>query len=203
MPAIATSMSQPEASSYPTLCAGDGYYLKRLRPEDVSADYAKWLQDPEVIRYLQVRFEARDIDSIRAFVAGFDHKDRFIFGIHDAETDRHIGNITLRVNPHHLFANMGYLIGDKTYWEKGAALEAVRLVLDFAFFERKIRKILECTTENHIASNFNFRRLGFTFEASIPDLYWSDGAYHAATYWSMDAATWAKLRGRSTEEVVQ
>jgi RimJ/RimL family protein N-acetyltransferase len=196
-------MSNRPDPPYPTLCRGDGYYLKRLRPEDVSDTYVGWLHDPEVIEYLQVRFEARDIDSIRAFVAGFDHKDGFIFGIHDAANDRHVGNITLRVNPHHLFANMGYLIGEKAYWEKGAALEAVRLILDFAFFERKIRKILECTTENHIASNFNFRRLGFAFEASIPDLYWSDGCYRAATYWSMNAANWADIRGRSIEEVVQ
>lgn len=187
----------------PEICRGDGYYLKRLLPDQVSDAYIEWLHDPEVVEYLQVRFEPRDIDAVRAFVAGFDHKNHFFFGIHDTDNDHHVGNITLRVNPHHLFASMGYMIGDKAYWEKGAALEAVRMILDFAFFERKIRKILECTTENHTASNFNFRRLNFTFEAKIPDLYWSDERYQAATYWSMSATKWAEIRGRSPQDVVR
>ena len=106
-----------------------------------------------------------------------------------------------RADPNHLFAHMGYLIGEKDYWRSNAAIEATSLICDFAFFDRGLRKILEATTENHIASNFNFRRLGFTFEGKIPDLYWGDGKYQAATYWSMNATTWAEKRGRTAEEV--
>ena len=185
---------------YPCLCRGEGYYLKRLLPEDVTETYVRWLQDEEVVHYLQVRFEAHDLESTRRYVAGFDHRDNFIFAIHDARTDRYIGNVTLRVNPIHLWANFGYMIGDKSYWSTGAALGAVRLLLDFAFFERQIRKILEITTENHIASNFNFRRLGFTLAAKIPDLYWGEGRYRAGVWWTMDAATWAEMRGREVPQ---
>lgn len=186
---------------YSETVKGAPYELRRLRPEQVGADYVAWMNDPEVIRYLQARFEPRDLDSLRRHVAGYDHVDSFFFGIFDAERDRHIGNITLRVNPHHLFANMGYLIGDRTYQGRDAALEACRLIFDFAFFERGVRKIFECTTENHLASNFNFRRLGFTYEGKIPDLYWGGDGYVAATYWSLKATTWAEVRGRPASEV--
>lgn len=185
---------------YPEECRGKGFHLQRLRAEDVSEDYVAWLHDPEVIRYLQVRFEPRDIESVRKFVAGFDHRDRFIFAIYDSAVNRHIGNMTLRVNPHHLWANMGYLIGEKSYWRTNATMEACRLLLDFAFYRRKVRKILECTTEDHISSNFNFRRLGFTFAAKIPDLYWGGDKYIAATYWTLDAGQWAENRVRFVEE---
>ncbi len=189
------------APPYPETIRGSGFYLSRLSGDEVPTDYLRWLNDPEVIEYLQVRFERRDKQSALAFIKSFDHVNSFLFGIHDAENDRHVGNITLRANPHHLFANCGYLIGEKTYWQTEAAVEAVRLICDFAFFERGLRKIVECTTENHIASNFNFKRLGFTFEGKIPDLYWSNGAYHAATYWSMSALKWAEISSRDPNQV--
>ncbi len=180
---------------------GDAFYLQRIRPGTVSEDYLAWLSDPDVIRFLQVRFSARDEADISAFVESFDHVDRFLFGIHDAVDDTYIGNITLRLDPNHLFAHMGYLIGDKRYWSSRAALDAVTLICDFAFFERGVRKIIEPTTDNHVASSFNFRRLGFTYEGKFPDLFWSDGAYRAAVYWSMSARDWAELRGRDPAEV--
>ena len=186
---------------YGELVRGKGYYLKRLLPENISDTYIGWLNDPEVIRFVQVRFQARDRESVAAFVAGFDHVNNFIFGIFAAENDDYIGNITLRADPIHLFANMGYLIGNKKYWGADAALEACRMIADFAFFERGLRKIIDCTTENHIASNFNFRRLGYTYEGKIPDLYWSEGKYRAAVYWSMSAQRWAEMRDRALEEV--
>lgn len=180
---------------------GEAFYLRRILHGSLPDAYLEWLADPDVIKYLQVRFGGRGPDDAQAFINSFDHVDRFLFGIHAVENDRYIGNITLRADPNHLFAHMGYLIGEKDYWRSNAAIEATSLVCDFAFFDRGLRKILEATTENHIASNFNFRRLGFTFEGKIPDLYWSDGKYQAATYWSMNATTWAEKRGRTAEEV--
>jgi|GEM_PF-608542 RimJ/RimL family protein N-acetyltransferase len=182
---------------------GSAFFLKRIRPGEVSKDYLAWLSDPDVIRFLQVRFSARDEASISTFIESFDHVDRFLFGIHDAADNRYIGNITLRVDPNHLFAHMGYLIGDKRYWSSRAALDAVTLICDFAFFERGARKILEPTTDDHIASNFNFRRLGFTYEGKFPDLYWSGGTYRAAVYWSMTARHWAELREHDPNEVTR
>jgi len=186
---------------YAELLRGEQYYIKRLKPEDVSDIYIGWLNDPEVVRFLQVRFQQRDRDSIKAFVGGFNHIDNFFFGVFAAQDDSYIGNVTLRADPVHLFANMGYLIGAKEYWGGNAALETCRLIADFAFFERGLRKIIDCTTENHIASNFNFRRLGFNYESKIPDLYWSEGKYHAAVYWSMTARKWAEIHGREADAV--
>ncbi len=180
---------------------GAEFSLRRLRANAFPEAYLHWLNDPDVIRFLQVRFESRDYASAKKFVASFDHVNTFIFGIYENTSDAYIGNITLRANPHHLFANMGYLIGDRRYWRTDAALDAVRLICDFAFFERGLRKIFELTTANHIASNFNFRRLGFTYEGKIPDLYWGEGAYNAATIWTMTAREWAEIRDYPVEEV--
>lgn len=187
---------------YDELVSGKNFYLKRLRVKDVNATYLNWLDDVDVVKYLQVRFQPRDRKSIETFVSNFDHIDNFIFGIFDSDDDSYVGNVTLRADPIHLFANMGYLIGNKEYWGSKAALETCQLIADFAFFHRGLRKIIDCTTENHAASNFNFRRLGFIFEGKIPDLYWSDGKYRAAVYWSMNARKWAEIRGTCSPDKV-
>ncbi len=187
------------ATPYSERLVGERVVLQRLREDDVGDIYVRWMNDPEVMRYLQARFETNDLAHIRAFVAGFDHCDRFIFGVH--ADDRFIGTGTLRVNPNHRFSSIGYLIGDKDYWRGEIALDVCRALLDFVFFERRVRKVVEPTTENHLASNFNFKRLGFTLAARIPDLYWGGDRYQAAIYWSMAVEEWARLRGRPVPEI--
>lgn len=186
---------------YAETIPGKRFFLRRLMPGDVTHRYVGWMNDAEVIRYVQARFDPRDLASLRRHVAGYDHNDGFFFGIFENETADHIGNISMKVNPHHLFANMGYLIGEKKHWVGDAALQACYLLFDFAFNERGVRKIVDCTTDNHIASNFNFRRMGFTYEGKIPDLYWGEGQYRAAIYWSLSATEWAERGGRSPAAV--
>lgn len=185
---------------YSDILQGETLTLRRLTADAIPERYLDFLRDPEVVKYLQARFTEHTPQSIGRFVAGFDHVDNFLFGIY-ADRDTFIGTATLRVNPVHRFSNLGYMIGDKAYWKGSVSIEMCRLILDFAFFERGVRKILECTTENHLASNFNFKRLGFSLVAKIPDLYWGEGRYQAATYWSLDAAQWAAKRGRETPAI--
>ncbi len=184
---------------YAERLVGERVVLKRLHEAAVDEAYLRWMNDPEVTRYLQARFEPRDMANLRAFVAGFDHRDRFIFGVH--ADDRFIGTGTLRVNPNHRFSSIGYLIGETDYWRGEISLDVCRTLLDFVFFERNVRKVVEPTTENHVASNFNFKRLGFTLTARIPDLYWGGDRYHAAIYWSMAIEEWARLRGRGVPTI--
>jgi ribosomal-protein-alanine N-acetyltransferase len=196
----APSKSVAGGPAYSEELKGHGLVLRRMRADNVPPLYLGYLRDPEVIRYIQARFVEHTAESVRAFIAGFDHVDNFLFGIHAAD-DTFIGTATLRVNPVHRYSNLGYMIGAKDHWKGSTALDMCRLLLDFAFFERKVRKVMECTTENHLASNFNFKRLGFTLAAKIPDLYWGEGRYQAATYWTLDAADWAARTGRVAPEI--
>lgn len=175
--------------------------LLRFRPEDVGDDYLRWMQDPEVTRYIQARFQQHDIGSLQRFVAGFDHRDRFIFAIQARETGERIGTFTLRVDPVHRFSSIGYLIGARAYWQGGFALDACRTGLDFVFFERKVRRVFEPTTANHLASNFNFKRLGFAKVATVPSLYWGGDRYQDATYWMLSIEDWAAQRGRPAPDI--
>lgn len=197
----AASQESAGAQVYPERLTGELVELVRFRPEDVGDDYLSWMQDSEVTQYIQARFQQHDLDSLRNFVAGFDHRDNFIFAIHDRASGTRIGTFTLRVNPVHRFSSIGYLIGDRAYWKGAYALDACRTGLDFIFFERLVRCVFEPTTANHLASNFNFKRLGFTMVAQVPDLYWGGDRYQAATFWSLKIEEWARLRGRSVPDI--
>ena len=191
----------PSVAPYAEVLEGESVSLRRLQLDDVLPQYLAFLRDPEVAHYIQARFIEHNEDSLRAFVRSFDHLDSFLFGVFPKENNQFIGTCTLRVDRVHRTSSLGYLIGNKDYWRGTTTLDMCRTLLDFAFFERGVRRILEPTTENHIASNFNFKRLGFTMAAKIPDMYWGEGRYQAATYWTLSAVDWAENRGRPAPKI--
>lgn len=66
------------------------------------------------------------------------------------ENQQLIGTISLTdINQYHGVAELGIVIGEKKYWGKGVAREAVRLVLDNARSELELRRItVEYEEEN-------------------------------------------------------
>lgn len=146
---------------------GKRYYLKTLLPEDVTDRYVNWLNDPEVNRYLEVRFTKSTFESTKEFVSSFDNESKYIFGIYSLDSNQHIGNIALYINSYHNTASYGYLIGEKEYWGKGAAIEAITLMLDFAFKKLNIRKVWGGAYLSNVYSIFNFKKLGFVQEGRL------------------------------------
>ena len=143
---------------------GERYYLKTLLPEDVSDKYVSWLNDSEVNRFLEVRFTESNIENTKQWVSNFDNYNKFLTGIYTIDGDEHIGTITLQINHIHKTAEWGYLIGEKQYWGKGASIEAITLLFDYAFDELGIRKISGGAYINNVLSIINFKKLGFKQE---------------------------------------
>ena len=148
--------------------------LRPLLEKDFNETYLGWLNDPEVNRYLEVRFIKSTIKNTRKFVRSFDNKDKFIFGIYTLNKKQHIGNIALYTNNHNI-AHFGYLIGEKDYWGTRAAVEAVTLLLDFAFNKLNIRKVWGGVYLNNISSIFNCKKLGFVQEGRLRKHYTDHG----------------------------
>ena len=121
---------------------GDRIYLRRLTEDDASEDYVRWMNDPEVNQYLESRFCTHTIESTKAFIRSVTNDNNYQFGIFIKETGKHIGNIKIgSINHYHRYADIGFLIGEKTYWGKGIATEAIKLATDFAFKSLKLHKL--------------------------------------------------------------
>jgi RimJ/RimL family protein N-acetyltransferase len=157
--------------------AGPRLYLREVRAADVTDNYYRWMNDPAVTRYLEVRYIPRSADNIRSFVAAMDGKADEVFlavCLHDG--GRHIGNIKVGpVNWVHRYADVSLLIGEQDCWGKGYATEAIRLVCRFAFGTLNLRKLIAGAYAPNVGSIKAFEKAGFAREGLIRGRFVADG----------------------------
>lgn len=155
------------ASLAPTMRSAN-ILLKPMAPPDVTDAYLRWLTDPEIVRFLEARFQNHTLESLRRYVASFDFKDSFLFGVFTADAiQTHIGNVTLYRNPHHGTVAFGYMIGERRYWGTTVATESLVLTFDFVFEQLGARKIWGTAYGGNLGSTFNFKKFGFTREGIL------------------------------------
>ena len=87
-------------------------FLRELQTQDCSQEYAGWLNDPRINRYLETRHQHQTVETCRAFVASIlARDDTFLFGIF--LNGKHIGNAKIGpIHPVHGVADISLLIGD-------------------------------------------------------------------------------------------
>jgi RimJ/RimL family protein N-acetyltransferase len=104
--------------------------------------------------------------------------NNYLFGIFDYNTEKHIGNIKLGlINPIHKYAEVGLVIGDKSFWGKGIGTEAIKLVVEFAFNTLLLNKVTAGIYSNNIASLKAFQKLGFEIEGHQKKQFLFNGQY--------------------------
>src|SRR5260370_22360467 len=108
---------------------GERIFLEPLNPENFSSDYASWMQNQEVLRYLTGRTKAYSHQELKDYIIKMNESDaNYFFGIFLKRGNLHIGNIKIgSIDPMHQFADIGLLIGNKNEWGKGYATEAISL----------------------------------------------------------------------------
>lgn len=123
--------------------SGDLVFLRQIEMRDCTACYVDWLNDPEVNKYLETKWSRQDIGSIKAFVrAQRENNHSVLFAIVSNTEKGHIGNIKIGpVHEHYKHADISYFIGDKRFWNKGIATEAIKLVCEYGFEELGLHRI--------------------------------------------------------------
>ena len=152
--------------------------LRNLSASDVGGTYLSWLRDPEVVRFLEVRFAGvKDLAELLAFVESVNASpNNLMFGIFRKDDDHHIGNIKLGpIIREHARAEVGFLIGDRNSWGKGFASEAISGLARFGFDELGLAKIKAGCYETNIGSARALLKAGFKHEATVPlDIIYED-----------------------------
>lgn len=146
-------------------------YLRNVRLDDVNDSYYQWLNDPQVNQFLETRFVVQSKEKIAEFVASKDgNTNEVLLAICDKKHDLHIGNIKLGpINWHHRRADISLLIGNKGYWGKGIATQAIQLISQFAFQTLNLNKLMAGAYKNNIGSIKAFQKCGFNKEGEIED----------------------------------
>jgi RimJ/RimL family protein N-acetyltransferase len=154
-----------------SIIQGKKILLKSISMADCTEKYVSWLNDNEINEYLESRFSIQTIESVRQFVSAMiESSDNYMFTIVHNESNEHIGNIKIGpIKSVYKHAFVGYMIGDKNYWGKGLASEAVYLASKFCFEELKLHKVNAGVIAFNIGSIKVLEKLGFLKEGCIRD----------------------------------
>jgi RimJ/RimL family protein N-acetyltransferase len=155
----------------------ENIYLKRLEATHVTDDYVNWMNDKDINKYLESRHEVHSLSSIKNFVKHMSQNDtNFLFGIFCSDTSKHIGNIKLGpIDYRYNRAEIGLIIGNKKYWGKGLATEAIIAVCNIASRDLKLRKVEAGCYSSNVGSKKAFEKAGFELEGLLKKHFCYDG----------------------------
>tara|TARA_B100000795_G_scaffold111743_1_gene82593 strand:+ start:394 stop:948 length:555 start_codon:yes stop_codon:yes gene_type:complete len=146
------------------LVVSDHCFLRIVTKKDVSDNYVRWMNDNEMTKYTEQRYQKHSIENIEMFVDDkFKSKSDLLFGIFFEKM--HIGNIKIGpVKWEHLSSEISFFIGEKNFLGKGIMSATVNKVVNFAFLELGLEKINAGYYEKNIASAKLFEKCGFNVE---------------------------------------
>ena len=153
--------------------------LRTLRSEDVGETYMSWLSDPDVTRYLEIRFTVQTLQGAREFISSTNaSEDSLFLGMFLKSSGTHIGNIKLGpMDWHHRRGDIGLIIGDKVQWGKGFATEAIAGVTGYAFAVLDLHKLSAGLYGANEGSRRAFLKAGWFEEGSRRDHWLSEGKW--------------------------
>lgn len=144
--------------------------LRKLTPDDVTQDYAEWLNDPDVNKYLSCAHDFQTIETCRDYVRSFEARsDVFLIGILLKTNNLHIGNITFApsIDWARKRSNIGISLGRKKYWGSGLATEALSTMVNYCFEVLDLNYVHACIDTENIACVNLFVRCGFKIEGML------------------------------------
>jgi RimJ/RimL family protein N-acetyltransferase len=142
----------------PTL-AGHLVTLAPLKPEHLE-HYVEWFADPEVTQYLAVD-RAVTLKQEEEWLDRVSRSDSDVaWGIF-AE-GQHIGGAGItEIDWRSRHAMTGTVIGDKSWWGRGVASEAMALRTRYAFEELALEKLMTTVFEGNTASRRALEKVGY------------------------------------------
>ena len=144
---------------------GKNILLRKLSVDDISIDYLNWMNDYEVVKYTESRHTVHTMESLKDFVIHVNNENNYCFAIIDKQSGKHIGNIKVgNIHPIYKYADVGLIIGDKNFWGKGIATEALQICVEFAFKQLKLHRLFAGMYDLNIGSIKAFEKAGFLRE---------------------------------------
>jgi len=131
---------------------GDSVLVRPFVENDLSDEYVSWLNNPETLRFSNQRFLNHDSASVRRYFESFQGSANAFFAIEDAQTQQHVGTMTVYVQPYHSTVDVGILLGKRG---NGYGKEAWRLMIDWLLDTCQVRKV----TAGTLSCNYGMIRL--------------------------------------------
>lgn len=140
--------------------------LRPYLPDDIDA-WQKWNIDPEVQKFMPEpankptsrQEQLKYLEECRVDEEGI------YWTIVDKTSDQAIGSIAItEINRHHGIGELGFFVGEKSYWSKGVITEAIGLVSDYAKKHMGLRRLVAEYENGNEGVRITLERNNFTLE---------------------------------------
>jgi len=158
------------------MITGERVKLRALEETDLERCYG-WINDPEVIEHLTMRFPISMTDERKWLLQASSGDANKSFAV-IAEDGEHIGNIGLhRIDYPDGNAELGILIGAKERWGKGYCADAIMTLLKLAFEEMNLHRVYLRVDEDNPRGIRCYEKCGFVREGTLRDATYRRGRY--------------------------
>jgi RimJ/RimL family protein N-acetyltransferase len=138
----------------------------------------RWFSDPEVRTFLLINSPISHAQEEKWFERKLEEEDSELFAIETLD-GKHIGNIEL-FDVHHIHrqAELGVVLGEKSYWGQGYGSDAIRALLRFAFEELNLHRVQLRVYEDNARGRRAYEKCGFQLEGRLRDAVYRRGRYY-------------------------
>ena len=169
------------------------FQLATLKPTDASPLLLSWVNDPELMRFLNGPRNMPHVQALQQYIARHDNKRDFWFGI--KREGRLVGFLWVDVAEKDRNARTHHLIGDKQLWGSHAALEARAAVLDFLFGTAGIERVAGSPRTDCKAAIVGYLKQGFIYEGTFKcAMRAADGTRHDICFLRLLPHEWADFK---------
>jgi UDP-4-amino-4,6-dideoxy-N-acetyl-beta-L-altrosamine N-acetyltransferase len=168
---------------------GERVTLRAIEREDIPR-FLRWLNDPEVTRYLTIFMPLSREEEERWFEQQLGDRNRKVLAI-ETESGEHIGNISLEdIDWKNRRATLGIVIGEKERWGQGYGTDAIRTLLRFAFEELNLNRVQLDVFDFNERARRCYRRCGFREEGILRQAHYTEGRYHDVVRMAILRSDW-------------
>ena len=123
--------------------------------DDITAEYICWLNDHEIMRFSNQRFQTHDLKSCTSYLRSFNGTANLFLSISMRKGDVAVGTMTAYRNMHHATADVGIMIGSAAGRGRSLGAEAWQSLIGWLLTDGGMRKV----TAGTLASNHAMVRL--------------------------------------------
>jgi RimJ/RimL family protein N-acetyltransferase len=158
---------------------GDLIRLRAMEPADADALW-RWNHDPDVMRWMDQGY-AQSLAGVRSRFEGRSPNGYgdVLYGIEVREDGKLIGLVRLRdAEPETGCAELDIYLGEKDYWGRGYATDAVRVMCRYGFEKMRLHKIMLTVAAENEAAHHLYQKVGFVDEGRLREVFRRDGRWY-------------------------
>jgi len=155
--------------------------------------FVSWFNDPETTQFL-LRGPPMGMEEEERWYSDLLKDDDRVFCIETLD-GKLIGNIgVMHLDWTNRKAEIGVMIGEKGYWNRGFGSEAIGLLLNYMFEELNLERISLYCDETNLRAQRCYQKCGFIHEGKFRHHRLKDGAFRDDVMMSILRSDWDAMK---------